>query len=142
MKTRQRIIRISLAVVFLACVIYANFYAVWMIQRYGMEIYFYDKLLVAYDIGGKEGMEKELAKIISTERWPRELALAREFHGRLGGLKDPEGFLRGIVAEKKAKALFIKNLRTTAVILILAIFLWRLGVNLSGRFKLLKKRGF
>ncbi len=75
-----------------------EFYAIRRILRFGRELYFYDKLLVAYDIGGAKGLEDELGKIRASEKSSLELALVKDFEIKLKGLKDPAVFLGEKVA--------------------------------------------
>jgi len=121
--------------VFLACTLFANFYAVRKIMRYGVEVYFYDKLLVAYNIGGAKGMQKELQQIRAFDKMPRESALAKDFESKIGGLKDPAEFLSAKVQQGKEKVNLIRNLRSAAIVLMILLFGWQLVVNTRSRFK-------
>jgi hypothetical protein len=114
---------------------YANFYAVRKIQQYGLEVYFYDKLLVAIDIGGMDGLKKELQHITASERLRKVQAFAQEFQNALPDLKDPETYLKGVVEEKKQKALHIRRMRTIAIYILIGIFLLRTLMSLSARKK-------
>lgn len=124
-----------MALVFFACMLYANFYAVRKMSNYGVELYFYDKLSVAHDIGGSKGMKDELRKIIFSEKFPKELALARAFESRLQNLKDPAAYVDAQVEHSKARLLFIRHLRTIAIVLMLLLFIWRMIVGFLARFK-------
>lgn len=115
---------------FLFCMLFANFYAVRKIIYHGVEAYFYDKLVVAYDIGGKDGINKELNAILTLDKMPRELVLAREFQVRLKSLENPIDYLRHKATENKERVMLFRNLRSAAIILLLFIFAWRLLLNL------------
>lgn len=133
--SRSQIIKLALTLVFLVCVLFANFYAVRRMMRLGLEVYFYDKLLVAYNIGGRKGLEEEIEKIRAADKMPRELVLAKDFEIRLKGLKDPAQFLSEKVEQNKRKVNRIRNLRTAAIILMFIIFGWRMMVNFRWRLK-------
>jgi len=129
----NRVTRIIVMLVFLFCMLFANFYAVRKINLYGIKLYFYDKLLVAYNIGGREGIDKELKEIFASDKFPRELALARDFQTQLGGLKDPATFLNQRSVQSKEKIMLLRNLRSAAIILMLFIFGWRILFNFLQR---------
>ncbi|MFA5271111.1 MAG: hypothetical protein WC412_02070 [Candidatus Omnitrophota bacterium] len=131
----KQIIKLLMTILFFACMLYANFYAVRRMSSYGMELYFYDKLAVAHDIGGQYGMRQELKNIITSEKFPKELALAKAFEGHLQNLKDPAAYVDAKVKHSKTRLLFIRNLRTTAIVLMFLLFIWRMVVNFSTRFK-------
>ncbi|MFH0854963.1 MAG: hypothetical protein V1869_00390 [Candidatus Omnitrophota bacterium] len=131
----SRIIKFAVMLVFVFCMLFANFFAVRMMLRSGVDAYFYDKLLVAYNIGGVKGLETELGKITFTDRLPRELTLAKDLSARLKLLADPGIFLKDKVAESKKAVYFIRSLRSIAIVLMIIIFGWQMFVNLSGRLK-------
>ena len=122
---RNRIIKIAVMLVFLCCTLFANFFAVRMMFRYGVETYFYDKLLVAYNIGGAKGLKMELGKIPFTDKSPLESKLAKDFSVGLENLTDPGAFLRNKVQKSRKTAYFIRNLRSAAIALMLLIFGWQ-----------------
>jgi len=132
---KSKIIKFAVTAVFLTCMLFANFYAVRKIMRYGVEVYFYDKLLVAYNIGGEKGMQKELRQIRTSDKMPRELALEKDFESRIGGLKDPAEFLSAKVQQGKQKVNLIRNLRSAAIVLMILLFGWQLAVKSRSRFK-------
>lgn len=121
----------------LFCMIFANFYAVRVMLRCGVNVYFYDKLLVAYNIAGDKGLEEELAKVRATEKMPRVLKLAAEFDARRSSLADPEGYLQGKVDQNKKMVNLVRNLRSLAIILITLAFCWQL----LGRWLERRKKG-
>lgn len=139
--SKGMVIKFTIMLVFLVCMLFANFYAVRKLMQYGMEVYFYDKLSVAYSIGGAKGLEEELEKMRSTDKMPRELPLAKEFEIKLKNLQDPAVFLRDKVEQNKERISLIRSLRSAAIILMFFIFAWRLSVNLCGRFKCKKSAG-
>ena len=124
--------------IFFSCMLFANFYAVRLMGRYGVELFFYDKLSVAYDIGGPEGMKKELKEIMLNEKFPRELVLAHDFESKLKVIDNPQGYLVNKVQDARKKIAFLRNLRTIAIALMFIIFIWRLGAGLFTRYKLKK----
>jgi len=131
----------AVTLIFLACMLFANFVAVRMMLRYGVDTYFYDKLLVAYTIGGAEGLKLELDKISATDKLPRESVLARDFSGRLETLADPQAFLQDKVTKSKGTVFLIMNLRSGAIILMFLLFVWQLLVNSAVRSKFKKSLG-
>jgi len=98
-------------------------------SRYAVEVNFYDKLSVAYDIGGMKGLESELAKIKAQGDLRQELAMAQEFQEKLGSLKEPEDFIDRALAEKKGRIILLKNFRIIAMALIAVIFVLRIFAN-------------
>jgi hypothetical protein len=115
--------------------LFANFFAVRMMLRAGVDVYFYDKLLVAYSIGGPEGLKTELGKISVSDKLPRELMLAKDFAARLETLTDPEAFLQDKVDKSKRMVSFIRNLRSAAMALMFILFSWQLIVKFSTRLQ-------
>jgi hypothetical protein len=116
---------------FLTTMLIANFYTVRNMNRYGLELYFYDKLLVAYNIGGEAGLKEELKEMLLDDRSPRQLILAKDFIAKMESLKEPLIFLNNQVEKNKSKISFFRNLRTTAIIFMLLIFIWRLITNIK-----------
>lgn len=131
--SRNRIIKIIAMLVFLCCTLFANFFAVRMMLGDGVDTYFYDKLLVAYTVGGTNGLKLELDKILVTDKLPREQALAKDFTARLATLSDPEAFLNDKVQKSKQSIFLIKHLRTLASIIMLILFAWQLFINSAAR---------
>ena len=124
--SRNQLIRAILTVVFFICMIIANFYVFRAISRIGLEIYFYDKLVVAYRFGGQKALEQELSQVLSSEGFPRELAMAKEFETKFKNTKDLEIFLGKKIEEGKARVVSLRKLRNTAIIIMFAIFLWQI----------------
>jgi len=133
--SRSRIIKIAVMLAFLCCMLFANFIAVRMMFRYGVDTYFYDKLLVAYTIGGEKGLKTELDKITVTDKLRRESVLAKDFSARLQTLTYPGAFLQDKVQKNKKKAYFIRNLRSAAIVLMIVLFGWQMIVNSAVRLK-------
>lgn len=104
-------------------------------MRYGVELNFYDKLSVAYDIGAKHGMEQELKKMLASNRFPKELVLAKAFESQLKNLKDPASYVDEQVKQNTNKISFIRNLRIAAIIIMFFLFIFRISANISCRYK-------
>lgn len=121
--------------VFLACMLFANFIAVRMMLRYGVEAYLYDKLLVAYAIGGERGLKTELGQVPLTDKSRLEARLAKDFSEKLGTLRKPGEFLQEKVERSKSKLHLIRSLRSAAIALMIIIFGWQLIVNFIGSRK-------
>ncbi len=122
---RQKIIRMAIMALFLLCMLFANFYAVRKMGQYGAELFIYDKLLVAYNVAGREGLEKELDEVFRERNFPRELTVAKEFKEEFKNLKDPGAYLSGKVTQSKGSIILLRNLRTAAIILMILIFGWQ-----------------
>lgn len=121
--------------ILLVCMFFANFLAVRMILRYGVETYFYDKLLVAYTVGNVDGLKMELGRIPVTDKSSLELRLAKDFTTKLETLPNPGAFLKDKVGQYKTKINLIRNLRTIAVALMLLIFIWQVVVKFKDKRK-------
>ena len=121
----KRIIKIAVMLVFLCCMLFANFLAVRMMLHYGVETYFYDKLLVAYTVGGGQGLKLELEKIPLTDKSPLESKLAKDFSARIETLTDPGAFLQDKVQRSRKMAYLIRNSRSAAIVIMLVIFAWQ-----------------
>ncbi|MDD3345158.1 MAG: M15 family metallopeptidase [Candidatus Omnitrophica bacterium] len=119
--------------VFICCMLFANFLAVRLMLNYGVDTYFYDKLQVAYSIGGPEGLKAELAKIPVTDPLRREAVLAKDFSFRLKTMGDPEAFLKEKVYESKKKAYFIRDMRSAAIFLMLILFVCQMVLGFTGK---------
>ncbi|MFA5093313.1 MAG: hypothetical protein WC543_05165 [Candidatus Omnitrophota bacterium] len=137
--SKNNIVKIVVMLATVCCMLYANLFAVRMMMRYGVETYFYDKLLVAYDIGGFNGLKIELEKIPFSERSHRELKLAKEFTIKLPTLSDPEIFLRDKVQKSKQMINSIINFRSWAIVFMIIIFAWRVSINLLKKSESKKK---
>ena len=129
--SRKRIIKILFILISLVCMLFANFFALKMIVVYGVDTYFYDKLLVAYTVGGEKGLHMELDNIPVTDKMRRETVLAGDFALELKTLKDPGAFLKDKVEKSKQKLIFIRNLRSAAIILMLILFAWKLSFKIK-----------
>jgi len=121
---RKRI-KILSSVILAILFIFANFYSLRQIAHYGLELYFYDKMLVAYQVGGEAGVKTELAKVLSQEKMPSQLKLAEKFKKKLIDLGDPGKFLSEITTEQKCRIKMLRNLRSITFVLIFLIFISR-----------------
>jgi len=119
---------------------YANFYAIRKMRFYATQVYLYDKLLVAYNIGGTEGLKDELNNVLTSDRMPRELVLAREFEVELKKLDNPSAFLSEKSTQVKNKIRLLINLRTAAIAAMAFIFSWRLIADFINRKKRVEKQ--
>jgi hypothetical protein len=131
--SRTRKISIAITVLLFFFFFFANIYAIRQMARYGVELYLYDKLLVAYQIGGMSGVNNELERIISQDRMPREIKAAKAFKKNLDKLDAPDKFLKNAVEEKKNKINLFRKLRNIAFGCIMALFLLRVALNLRLR---------
>jgi hypothetical protein len=125
-----RKIRIAITVSLLLLFLFANIISIRQLMRYGLELYFYDKMLVAYQIGGINGLTQELEMVLSQDKMPREIRLAQAFKENLRNLQSPDKFLEGIIKEDKKQIDLFRRLRNGAFGIILAIVLLRFALNL------------
>lgn len=114
----------------MVCMLYANFYAVRKMGLYATEVYLYDKLLVAYNIGGMNGLQAELKSVLADDKMPYELKKARDFEVEFSRLDDPVAFLNERSAQLKSKIKFLRNLRTAAICVMVLIFGWQMAANM------------
>lgn len=132
---RKRVIKFAVVLVFVCCMLFVNFVSIKMIIRYGVDTYFYDKLLVAYNIGGSEGLKLELSKISVTDKSPREQMLAKDFAVQIETLTDPGRFLQDKVDKSKSKINSIKILRSAAIYILIILFALRAIINFMNKPK-------
>ena len=126
----RRIARITINVILIFLVIYANIFAVKAMTIYAVEVMTYERLFVAYDIGGMKALRNELAKMLSHGYTKRELQTATGFRERLGSLKDPGAYLKEVISEKKKRAIFLNNMRRIALVLIVTLLAARVLLNI------------
>jgi len=133
--SRKRIVKAVLMLVFIVCMVFANFVAVRMMIVYGTDVYFYDKLLVAYNIGGEPGLKTELGKIPGEDRMRREAVLVSDFKLKLDSLRNPAAYLEAKVREGKGKISFIRESRSAAITVMLVLFGWQLIADFLAKVK-------
>lgn len=121
--------RIAIAIILFVLFVIANFYTVRALMRYGAELYLYDKLLVAYQFAGMNGLRQELSNVLSHDKMRHELVVAEDFEKNLTSQENPEKFLANAVNDRKAKINFLRNLRSIALVLIAAILLLRVALD-------------
>jgi hypothetical protein len=103
--------------------LYANFYAIRRMEHYAVRAYFYQQLVVAYDIGKTPAVKQQLSKMISENKYPRQKAMAGEIEGKLADMKDPGTVLNGLLEREREGLTRMKIMREAAfVLLILLIF--------------------
>ena len=126
-KTRK--ISIVITVLLFLSFLFANIYAIRRMGHYGVELYLYDKLLVAYQVGGASGMKEELGRILLEDKMPHEIAEAKAFKKNLDSLEAPDKYLRNAVEERKNKINLFRNLRNIAFACIMLLVLIRAALN-------------
>ena len=114
---------------------FANIYSIRQMSRYAVELFFYDKALVAFQVGGMAGLNDELDRIILQDKMPREIAVAKYFKKNLGNLKSPGEFLKNVVEEKKNKINLFRHLRNVAFGCIVVLILLRLIITFRIRLR-------
>lgn len=122
-------LNLVLIVLLFVLFIFANFYVIRVAGLCAVEAYFYDKLLVAYQIGGERGMQLELEMILANDKMPHELATAREFKSNLGNIKEPDKFLEEAAKDGKEKIKLLRLLRNIAFVFILLFAVLRLVIS-------------
>jgi len=126
------IIKITLGLLLIILAIYANVVAIKRLAVFAIEVDFYNKLSVAYDLGGREGVKTELSKIEAISKLRRELRIAAEFRNRTASLEDPKGIIENSRSYAIKKINMLLNLRRLSIILILVLLVLK--------FFILKKR--
>ncbi len=114
--------------------VFANVYTIRRLSRYAVEFYFYDKLFVAFQIGGNNGLNKELENILSQDKLPRELILAKAFKKDLNKIQAPDKFLKNILEEKRRDINLFRHLRNIAFGCIAVLILLRIWLNYRIKF--------
>jgi len=125
-----RKLRAAITVLLLLLFLFANIYAIRQMMRLGRELFFYDKMLVAYQVGGLPGVEDELERVLSQNEAPREMALARAFKQDKDNLESTNKFLTQATENLKKKITLFRNLRNLAFGLIIVVLILRLALNL------------
>jgi hypothetical protein len=125
MENKILLFRKAMAVLLLFLMLVANFYAFRQIKHHGLAAYFYQRMLVAYEIGGRPGLQQELSRALRQDRLPQESVLAKEFAQQIGAIGDPQQFLSEKLAEKIAKVNFFQELRNWAIVLIGVLLILR-----------------
>jgi len=122
---------ITVAVILFMLIIFANLYIVRKAARDGLELYFYDKLLVAYHIGGMNGLNTELNYVSAHSRIQKELKLVKDFKKNQENNKDAEGFLKKITDKKRKAIKHARVMREAAFGFIIVFLLLRVFVSRS-----------
>lgn len=105
---------IAITALLFFCFIFANIYSIRKVSIYATELFFYDKLLVAYQTGGLGGLNNEVGRIIFQEDAPRQVKLAEIFKENLKSLDEPGEFLKSAVEKRKKEIDLYRNLRDVA----------------------------
>ena len=121
-----RNIRIAVGVILFFIFMFANLFTVRQMARYGMELYFYDKINVAYQTGGMPGLRNELDRVLFEDNMPREAKLAIEFKRDLDEIDDLGIYLNRLTEDLKHKVNRFRNLRNLAFVLIAIVLVLRL----------------
>lgn len=125
----KRKLSTAIAVLLFLFFLFANIYAIRRLSYFAVELFFYDKLSVAYEVGGKAGLNNELDKILSQSDMPRQLALAKAFKENSANIEDPAKFLNKATEEKEKEINLFRALRNGAFICIIMLILLRLALN-------------
>lgn len=125
----KRKLSAAIAVLLFLFFLFANIYAIRRLSHFAVELFFYDKLSVAYELEGEAGLNKELDKMLSQSDMPRQLALAKAFKLDAASLKEPGQFLNKAIEEKKDEINLFRALRNGAFICIILLIVLRLALN-------------
>jgi hypothetical protein len=123
--TRSTALKILVTLIFVALFMFANVYSIRQINRYGVELYFYDKMLVAYQVGGQQGMEAELKRVLDQEKMAIVRKSAEVFKQQIAKLDNPSDYLTRVTDQQKQKIKILKHSRSVAFGLIMLILVWR-----------------
>lgn len=126
----NRKVKITIASSIFILFVFANIYAVRKIMNYGTKLYLYDKLSVAYNIGGITALRSELEAVFLKDKSALELGEARSFRNDLSKINDPGKFLDENVRKYKEKVTLLRNMRSLAFIVILIIFFVKVMLDL------------
>jgi len=127
--TGHRLIRIGISVILIILVLFANLFAVKAMGVYGRQFIVYEKLSVAYNVGGMEGLRSELANILAHSKLKGELKTVGEFSDKLDSLKDPRAFLKSALSKERNRIFLFNKLRHFALILIIGLLVARIILN-------------
>lgn len=130
-KTKK--IQAVITVVLLLLAVFANFYTIGQMKNYGLRVYFYDKLLVAYDMAQAAGLKAEIERMLSQPQAKLQFELAQNFKEELIDIRDPGGYLKDMVDKGKEKIALMQTLRLISFGLIALILLLRLALFSHGR---------
>jgi hypothetical protein len=122
---KEKAVKLIITAALALLALYANFIAVNRLGRYAVEIDFYNKLSVAYDLAKEEGVRKELSGIKAKSRLRHELKSAAEFENNPAALKDTGKFISDTLLLKNKQARSLLRMRRAAIILIAVILLAR-----------------
>ncbi|MDD5513459.1 MAG: hypothetical protein PHD09_06800 [Candidatus Omnitrophica bacterium] len=126
-KTARLIINIIMAFL----VLFANFFAVKAMSIYAVEVIAYEKMSVAYNIGGIDGLKFEIDQILSHSQFKRELSTAKEFRDLLENLEEPGVYLQNEISERKNQVVFYNRMRRLSMVLIFILLGARIILNLA-----------
>ena len=126
-KTARLIINIIMAFL----VLFANFFAVKAMSIYAVEVIAYEKMSVAYNIGGIDGLKFEIDQILSHSQFKRELSTAKEFRDLLETLEEPGVYLQNEISERKNQVVFYNRMRRLSMVLIFILLGARIILNLA-----------
>ena len=133
--SKSIILKVVLTITLIILATYANFVTIRRMAVYAIEVDFYNKLSVAYDLGGVEGINSELFKIESRTKLRHELKIAAEFKNKLGSLREPKDFIESSISEANKKIKLLSNLRRIALALILVILVLKFFYQKNRRTK-------
>ena len=127
--TTKRKLSTTIAVLLFFFFIFANIYAIRRLAQFAVELFFYDKLSVAFEIGGEAGLNKELDRILLETNMPRQLELAKAFKLKSDSALEPGQFLNKAIEEKRNEINLFRALRNGAFICIILLVILRLALN-------------
>lgn len=124
---KKQKINLLIAAISVLLVTFANVYCVKKIMHIGSEVFFYDKMLVAYQIGSDQGLKKELIKMIQREHQSKvERKILQDFKERLPEINDLGKFLNSAVDQRLKSLKNLRLLRSLSFVFVLIFFLIKL----------------
>jgi hypothetical protein len=124
----QKISSITITILLFISFTFANIYAIRKLSHYAVQLFFYDKLLVAYQVAGMPAVNNELDRILTQDNAPREVAVAKNFKNNLANLAQPDKFIQNSVEENRIKINLYRSLRNVALGCIAVLVLLRLVI--------------
>ncbi|MCX5707305.1 MAG: hypothetical protein NTW13_06635 [Candidatus Omnitrophica bacterium] len=113
--------------------LFANGYLRLRIRAYEAMRLCYEKLAVAYEIGGRVGLEKEYALISSNSKGKLALQFLTKVRDKIDNASDPGDFFRSVIAHEKKDIDNSRILINLAFILMLVILGIRFFINKKHR---------
>jgi len=127
--------RVILTIAIAVLMIYANFIVVNRAGRYAVEADFYNKLSVAYNLKGEEGVREVIKETLERGKPKRQLAAAKETEKELLLIKDLKGYIEKSINDRTNHIFLLINLRRSAFVLILIFVILKFFIGFKNSRK-------